>query len=166
MPSYAEIYPAQNAPVLRKVENTLMLDEMAWGLPGWKEGMRPITNVRNLTSSFWKNMLCKPDNRCFVPVTQFCEWTGEKGSKRKVWFSLADTPVFCFAGIWRDTNEGPRYAFLTCDPNEIVAPIHPKAMPVILEPNDYDQWLCGDYHEATVLAEPYSADEMKMEEEQ
>jgi len=76
-----------------------MLSSMTWGVPGWKEGMRPITNVRNLTSSFWKAMLSKPENRCLVPVSAFCEWTGEKGNKRKVWFGLNDESLFSFAGI-------------------------------------------------------------------
>jgi putative SOS response-associated peptidase YedK len=48
------------------------------------------------------------------------------------------------AGIWtnwsgvRGSMKTPRegehdlYALLTCDPNRVVGPIHPKAMPVIL----------------------------------
>ena len=32
-------------------------------------------------------------------------------------------------------------AFLTCEPNPLVVPIHPKAVPVILHPDDYDRWL-------------------------
>jgi len=51
-----------------------------------------------------------------------------------------------FAGIWREWpgDRGPRakpvagphriVAFLTCEPNAVVAPIHPKAMPVALSP--------------------------------
>ena len=36
------------------------------------------------------------------------------------------------------------YAFLTCPPNAEVAPIHPKAMPVILtRPQEWHAWLDG-----------------------
>ncbi len=34
------------------------------------------------------------------------------------------------------------YSFLTSEPNGIVGPIHPKAMPVILTaPEEYEAWL-------------------------
>jgi putative SOS response-associated peptidase YedK len=53
-------------------------------------------------------------------------------------------PTSAFAGIWRPSTEGNAFAFLTCEPNPLVAPIHPKAMPVILHPQDYDLWLTGN----------------------
>jgi putative SOS response-associated peptidase YedK len=33
---------------------------------------------------------------------------------------------------WRETEAGRAYAFLTCEPTPLVAPIYPKAMSVIL----------------------------------
>ncbi len=66
-----------------------------------------------------------------------------------------------FAGIWRDWpgDRGPRakpvagphriVAFLTCEPNAVVAPIHPKAMPVALSPA-----------EALALQKPLADDEL------
>ena len=34
------------------------------------------------------------------------------------------------------------YGFLTTEPNDVVGPIHPKAMPVILtEPDEMDVWM-------------------------
>jgi putative SOS response-associated peptidase YedK len=56
---------------------------------------------------------------------------------------VTDAPVAAFAGIWRSTDEGNVYAFLTCEPNPLVKPLHPKAMPVILHPEDYLRWLGG-----------------------
>ena len=38
---------------------------------------RPVTNVRNLVSPFWRTALSRPDRRCLVPVTAFSEWTAE-----------------------------------------------------------------------------------------
>jgi len=35
-------------------------------------------------------------------------------------------------------------ATLTTEPNAIVKPIHPKAMPVILHLNDWETWLTAD----------------------
>jgi putative SOS response-associated peptidase YedK len=88
-------------------------------------------------------------------VPDFCEWEGEKGSKLERWFSVSSAPIFAFAGVWRPTEAGKAYAFLTCEPNPIVAPIHPKAMPVILHPEDYDRWLDDDHASACELAQPF-----------
>ena len=160
LPEYDAIYPNREAPILIGGGTGLALKTVTWGVPAWKKGMRPITNVRNLTSPFWKNMLAKPEQRCLVPLTRFCEWEGEKGSKRKVWFGLKDQPIFSFAGIWRDTDDGPRMAFLTCEPNETVGAVHPKAMPVILAAERHETWLAAGYDEAVELAKPYPDDKI------
>ncbi len=56
-----------------------------------------------------------------------------------------DRPLFAFAGLWASWHgvRGPKsapvqgehqlFGFLTTEANAIVAPIHPKAMPVILD---------------------------------
>ena len=88
-----------------------------------------------------------------MPVTDFCEWEGEKGSKIARWFSVPSRPIFAFAGVWRPTDDGAAFAFLTCEPNPLVAPIHPKAMPVVLHEDDEARWLAGN--DATELAQPY-----------
>jgi putative SOS response-associated peptidase YedK len=65
------------------------------------------------------------------------------GSRPPVWFALDKSrPLAFFAGLWtrgtsvRKVGEGETtndlFAFLTTEPNAIVGPIHPKAMPVIL----------------------------------
>jgi len=43
----------------------------------------------------------------------------------------------------------------TCEPTPLVAPIHPKAMPVILAPEDEDRWLRDPYATACELAQPF-----------
>ena len=130
-----------------------------WGVPPppriAAEGGRPVTNVCNLTSPFWIGTLRHPELRCLVPVTSFMEWGGVKGARTQHWFSLPSEPVFAFAGIWRDHDEVPTFAFLTCDPNPLVGAVHPKAMPLILHSYDYDRWLTADWNEAQRLVEPF-----------
>ena len=167
LPPFDEIFPGHMAPVLRRGEQGgLRLDMMKWGFPGPQAaGSRPVTNVRNLTSPFWRNALTQPRRRCIVPATSFCEWTGEVGSKRKVWFGLAEgnrSPLFAFAGLWRPGDGGPFMAFLTCEANQTVGEVHPKAMPVMLTADDVPRWLDGEREDACSLARPFADTAMRI----
>ncbi len=157
-----ELFPKRLAAVVRKQDGERVVDVMRWGFPPPASGRAPVTNVRNLASPFWRSALARPDRRCLVPVTDFCEWEGEKGAKKERWFALRSQDIFAFAGIWRPTDQGPAFAFLTCDPNPLVAPIHPKAMPVILDPADYERWLEAEVSEACSLALPFPSQLMSM----
>ena len=113
-------------------------------------GGPPVTNIRNTSSPHWRGWL-KPENRCLVPANSFAEYALEPnpdaGKKDVVWLALNDgRPLFAFGGMWskqrgeRGTKSkpipGPHliYGFVTTVPNAVVAPIHPKAMPVISRP--------------------------------
>jgi putative SOS response-associated peptidase YedK len=55
------------------------------------------------------------------------------------------------------------YGFLTCEPNAVVGPIHPKAMPVILtEPDDIDVWMRAERAEAAALQRPLPDDVLRI----
>jgi putative SOS response-associated peptidase YedK len=41
----------------------------------------------------------------------------------------------------RETREHRLFAFLTTEPNDVVRPVHSKAMPVILAGEECDMWL-------------------------
>jgi putative SOS response-associated peptidase YedK len=98
-----------------------------------------------------------------VPVTSFCEWT-DTLPKITNWFALDDTrPLFFFAGIWRpfvgerkgDVGEHLLFSFLTTEANATVAPIHRKAMPVLLlNEQDRETWLTGSLNAALALQRP------------
>ena len=163
-----DLWPKRQALIVRNEGGRKALDSMAWGVPLTAPGKRVgttvtkhITNVRNLASPFWKSMLAKPSQRCLVPFTSFAEPKIGAG-REEHWFAVNGASLCAFAGIWRATDAGNAFAFLTCDPNPLVAPLHPKAMPVILDPDDYDRWLETDYADACQLAAPYPSQLMSV----
>lgn len=169
LPPFDEIYPGHSAPVLVREGGGLALQRMTWGFPGpVSAGSRPVTNVRNLASPFWRSALDNLQRRCIVPVTSFCEWTAdpdpETRRKTKVWFGLGEEqhPLFAFAGIWRPGEGGPYMAFLTCEANATVGAVHPKAMPVMLRPSDVATWLDSARVDACSLARPFEDSAMRI----
>src|SRR6266478_3704370 len=171
LPSLPGIFPDQLAPVVRvDKDGEGALEMMRWGFPPPpKLGTRPVTNVRNTASSYWRPWL-KPEVRCLVPATSFCEYTDSQ-PKVPHWFALGDDrPLFAFAGIWRpwtgerkrETAEHQLFAFLTTEANEVVRPIHAKAMPVILTGEAWDVWLEGETEKALELIRPFPEGGLKV----
>ncbi|UUL84050.1 SOS response-associated peptidase family protein [Sphingomonas qomolangmaensis] len=162
-----ELRPKGRAYVIREHDGERAWDVMLWDVLGGQASW-PMTNVRNLKLPQWRKLAEKPENRCLVPLTEFCEWTPDKHDlgdgkpplKGEMWFQVTDQPVFAVAGFWQQTKEGAGFTMVTCDPNELVAPIHPKAMITILEAKDVDTWLRGSYDAVVELQRPYDSSRM------
>lgn len=159
-PVLSAIFPGQSAPIIRIRDGDRRLDPVVWGFPPPPKGNRPVTNVRNLKSPFWRQWL--HDHRCLIPATAFCEWQATTPRKTPIWFRTLDQAVFCFAGIWRPTADGAVFAMLTTEANALVRPVHAQAMPVILAASDAAVWLGGDEAAALALARPYPAQNMEI----
>ncbi|KQM21691.1 hypothetical protein ASE73_15020 [Sphingomonas sp. Leaf24] len=162
-----ELRPKGRAYVIREQDGERAWDVMAWDVLGGQAAW-PMTNVRNLALPQWRKLASNSANRCLVPLTEFCEWTPDKHDlgdgkpplKGEMWFRVTDQPVFAVAGFWQATAQGNGFTMVTCDANELVAPIHPKAMITILRPEECDTWLQGDYADAVRLQKPYAATAM------
>jgi putative SOS response-associated peptidase YedK len=134
-----------------------------WGMPSpvlalqGRKADPGVTNPRNLDSPHWRRWT-GIDNRYLVPMTSFSENEAlPDGSHPPVWFALDDSRLLgFFAGVWtnwtsvRKVKEGETtndiYGFLTTEPNALVVPIHPKAMPVILTTaHEIDVWISAPW---------------------
>lgn len=163
------VAPGREGITIAAKDGVRQLYRMHWGWPNPRSGA-PVVNVRNYQSPFWRSALANPERRCLVPFTDFQEWTvspdPETGKKRPHWFSIPSRPIGTFAGIWRPSEAGPIFAFLTCGYSDsadksveamaaaehVVGSIHPKAIPVILHDEDFDRWLTAPIDDALKLA--------------
>lgn len=171
--------PGKPGYVVRIENGQRVLSTMRWGFPTRKPRKRPTregelpflydwwTNARNLQSNMWKPWLARAEQRCLVPFSRFSEPKAvadrQGPGDTNWWFTVEDQTVPCFAGIWKvDQDHNRVYAFCTTEPNALVAPKHPKAMPVILMPEDQERWLMAPAEEAISLVAPYPSQLMTM----
>lgn len=149
---------------------------VVWGLvPSWSKdpsiGSRMI-NARSETAHEKPSFRAAfRRRRCLIPADGFYEWKRSGNKKQPYFIQLADGAPFAFAGLWEqwmapDGSELQTSTILTCDANERVAPIHPR-MPVILQEEDYGEWLgeetLGDAVDLTPLRHllrPYASEKM------
>ncbi|MGI9022962.1 MAG: SOS response-associated peptidase [Acidimicrobiales bacterium] len=124
---------------------------MVWGLlPSWAagpdSGPRPINaRVESLGDRpHFAGALA--GRRCLVPVDGFYEWGGT-GTRRPFFLASAEHPLMALAAIWDrwvpatgDAEPVLSCALVTAPANDDVAPLHDR-MPVVVEPENRDEWL-------------------------
>lgn len=143
LPPMPGVFPDYPAPIVGMVESERELLMARWGMPTPQFALKGTTtdpgatNIRNTASPHWRRWL-GPANRCLVPFTSFSEYETTPDKKKiPVWFALDESrPLAAFAGIWtnwtsvRKAKEGEVtvdvFAFLTTEPNAIVAPHPPE----------------------------------------
>lgn len=146
------------------------LGRFTWGLvPSWskdpKSGARLI-NARSetvLEKPSFRNLV--PRHRCIVPLDGFYEWRTvpidgvvPSAPKQPVYAVRRDGRPIAAAGLWTTWRGADGASLHTCcllttEANGTMSPIHDR-MPVILESDDWDDWLGGDVDEAVALMRP------------
>lgn len=143
-----------------------------WGFPrpqrdrgGQPLHAEPVNLIADLTNPMWQRMAPDPRYRCLIPVTAFAQPDGKRGSMTRTWFRVKERPIFAWAGFCRNSEEwGPVYGAMTTDSNSAVAPLNPR-MPVILAPDEYEQWLEGSVDDVIEFQfrPPFPAKSMEIE---
>ncbi|HUF86699.1 MAG TPA: SOS response-associated peptidase [Thermohalobaculum sp.] len=164
------IAPTQDAPVvgLGKDADGRGLAMLRWGLvPFWSDGPDSRYSMINARA---ETVRTKPafraafkERRCLVPADGFYEWQAQgSGKPKQPWrFVRRDETPFAFAGLWehwapKDTSDAEpirSFSIIVTDANALVRPIHDR-MPVIIEPEDHEQWLSGEPDAAEALLRP------------
>lgn len=142
---------------------------MLWGLiPSWAKDPSIGAKLINARS---ETVTEKPSfraafkyRRCLIPADGFYEWQKTQGGpKQPLYFSMAGSGLFAFAGLWESWNDIETCTILTTSANSLLQTIHDR-MPVILQPDDYARWLDPRLQNATDLKEllqPYPDDSME-----
>ncbi len=125
----------------------------AWaGARGGSSLLRPRWKGRRIINARAETLLERPafrgavrHRRCLVPADGFYEWTGPRGRKRAVLFTLPDERPFAMAGLWErwmgaNGGEIETMAIVTVDANADVAPVHER-MPALLRREHWRAWL-------------------------
>lgn len=146
-PACYNVAPTMQSSVLLAGEGgAAQLVALTFGLKRERGGL--WVNLRSETSM----RPAKGMTPCAVLANGFYEWRGEGKGKQPYYVRLPEQKVFGLAA-WR---RGGSFLILTCEPNELLAPVHPR-MPVVLDKELLMPWLRGDLREAT----PYPAERMQ-----
>lgn len=156
-PNY-NIAPTHMVPVCLMEDGNRVLRALQWGLlPFWaKEKKVGYSMINAKAETLEEKRSFSPllkSKRCVVPVSGFYEWQRKsKTDKQAFAISRVDDQPLLLAGLWASNSnlEVETYTVITRAPNEFVAQVHNR-MPAILEKDDVDTWLDGEWRDALPL---------------
>ena len=180
--------PTQDALVAVHESGDTQLESMRWGLlPPWAKDKSigaKLANARAETIDE-KPSFRKPfqRRRCLLPVDGYYEWESRPSGKQPVYYSMCDGDLFCLAGLWEtwpppepytepelpglelgqaESETLHTFTVITTTPNRLAKRVHER-MPVIVHPDDYDQWLSPESQAADLkpLLQPFDPEPMR-----
>ena len=162
-----DVYPSQNAIVLRGEENHLQVEEMRWGFPGF-DGQGLLINARAesaLQKKTYRDSILH--RRCVIPAKGYYEWNN---AKEKFAFENPVAPVLFLAGCfnWFESGnrEEERFVILTTEARGEAARVHDR-MPLLLREDEIRPWLFDNGQTEQILhREPGEDLECKTDYEQ
>lgn len=162
-PEFGERYniaPASDVLVIRFKPGVGRVGQLVkWGLvPHWADDLsigNKLTNARGETVAEKPSFMTSfARHRCLIPASGFYEWMTVDRQKRPYYiYPTAADDYFAFAGLLaaKKLSDGQTLVttcIITTEANTVLAPIHDR-MPVIIQPDDFDDWLApeGDQFE-------------------
>jgi putative SOS response-associated peptidase YedK len=145
--------PSQTLPVIRGDAAQAAVEGMHWGLiPRWtKPGERPkVTPINARAETLAEKPMFRSlirNRRVVVPANGFYEWKRMGDGKQPYFIHPKSSQLMLLAGLYDEApgEDGPRASFtiITTSASDTMAPLHDR-MPVILEPDDVEEWLDPD----------------------
>lgn len=159
IPCY-NIAPSMDMPVVGEgADGQRGIQPLRWGFrPHWAKADAPTPINAKVESVFEKNYYkaAIKHQRCLVPATGWYEWTPAEGGKQPHLIEPKGQTIFSFAGIWSkyalDDDEVDGYAIIVGPASDEIAGIHQR-QPMIVAPEDYDEWLDRENDDLGHLAE-------------
>jgi len=149
------IPPTANVPAVRLINCKRQLSLLKWGLvPSWAKDTKIAYSTINARAN---TVATKPafrtaykKRRCLVLADGYYEWE-QVGKTKLPWlYEIDGGKPFAFAGLWEawygqseDMPPLESCTIITTEPNALASRFHDR-MPVILHPDDYDDWLGGE----------------------
>lgn len=169
----ANAFDFPTMPIVVRKNSENRMGAATWGLiPKWAKNtdiQKFTLNARIETiheKASFKDVI---NNRCIIPMTAFFEWQwlDDSGKQKQKFRISSNTELMGAAGLYSvaklDNQILVTYTILTTQANELMATIHntKQRMPIILNPNDYENWLAFDDiekynfpYEAPLIAQP------------
>lgn len=166
------ITPGSLIPVIYEEGEERRIYNFEWGLippdaEDEKEGLEHFeTPIEDLKENEWLEE-CLDQRRCLLPANGFYKWKTTKKKSTPFYIRLLSNNLMAFAGVysvWKSSTGRDVYScsMLTTKSNALIQPVDER-MPVILQPDDYGQWLSGkpaDELDFEDLLNAYSMTEM------
>jgi putative SOS response-associated peptidase YedK len=142
-PARYNICPTDTIDVVIERGGKRDLVPMPWGLiPNWwKKSTKEIPAIFNARA---ETVATKPifrdafkRSRCLIPASGYYEWLPTPTGKQPYYYTAGDGSPLTFAGLWDALKS---CTMIVTNANALAAKVHDR-MPVLLQPQDFDDWL-------------------------
>jgi putative SOS response-associated peptidase YedK len=165
----SDFEPTETVAVIVSDGSEICLDQYVWGIfPSWAKHSVNAPGETVHECPAYRRIFRK--QRCVLPVTGFYGWSGQGKNRRRLRFTLGESPIFALAGlydVWVSPG-GREYrscTLLTTPPNKVVGDFH-ETMPAVLSLKTVPVWLnpgTADVDLLLPLLRPYPFGDMKVE---
>lgn len=109
----------------------------------------------------------KRSQRCLIPAVSYSEYPVIDGQKTRHNIKPANGDPMMIAGLWSDWHEGKEdqrdtFTMITTAPLDQISWVHNRS-PLLLNPEQWDQWLHGSPEVCEELLKPNDVGELEVE---